>query len=301
MGGLSRRATFVSREKEGTAPVLLVDAGNIFSGTALPEPSLEPTVRKAELHLNAMDRMGSHAAALGEMDLYLGLEKLRALDELTNVRFLSANLTDTGGNTLFKPYLLLKTGTLKVLVLGLTRPPVRSSLLAGRMGGNLIQDPLETAARMVPRLREDCDLLVVLSNLGYREDLQLAREVDGIDIIIGGKDQRFMKNPKIVNSTLVTSGYFQGRAIGKLAVTYNGPVQGWVSEKELRFMDRELNAAGEKASSEGDQEKLNEIRDRREAAGRLTRYHNDMVNLDPSIPDDADVASMIREYREKRP
>jgi len=282
-------------------PVLLLDAGNIFAGGPLPEGTLEPMGRKAELLLKAMDRMGYEAAALGEMDLYLGLEKLRALDELTDVRFLSANLTDTGGNTLFKPYLMLKTGTLKVLVLGLTRPPVRSSLLAERMGGNIIQDPLETAGRMVPRLREDCDLLVVLSNLGYRDDLQLAREVDGIDIIIGGRDRRFMKNPKIVNSTLVTSGYFQGRAIGKLVVTYNGPVQGWVSEKELRFMDSKMKAAGERASSERDQEKFNEIRDRREAAGRLTRYHNDMVNLDPSIPDAADVASMIREYREKRP
>jgi len=293
MGGLSRRATFVSREKEGAIPVLLVDAGNIFSGKALSEPSLEPTVRKAELHVKAMERMGYRAAALGEMDLYLGPERLRALDEGSGIRFLSANLTNAGGKPLFKPYLLFDTDPLKVLILGLTPVPKRLPLLESRMAGSLIKDPFETAADMVPRLRKRCDLLIVLSNLGYRGDLRLAREVDGIDIIIGGRDRKFMRKPKIAGSTLITSGYFQGRAVGKLTLSYDGPVRGWVSEEELGFLDKQADAAGER----GDQGKLEDLKTRREAARQLTRYRNNMVVLDPSIPDDAHITSMIREYR----
>ena len=297
MGGLSRRATFVSRERKGTVPVLLVDAGNLFSGSALSEPSLEPTVRKAELHLKAMDRMGYRAAALGEMDLYLGPERLRTLDEQTDIQFLSANLTNAEGKPLFKPYLLFDTGPLKVLILGITHVPNRLPFLESRMAGSLLKDPFETVAGMVPRLRKRCDLVIVLSNLGFREDLRLAREVEGINIIIGGKDRRFMRKPKIVDGTLVTSGYFQGRAVGKLTVSYDGPVRGWVSEEELRFLDEQTEAAGER----GDQGKLEDLKTRREAARRLTRYRNNMVILDPSIPDDTHITSMIREYRgEKR-
>jgi hypothetical protein len=247
--------------------------------------------------VKTMDRMGYGAAALGEMDLYLGLEKLKALDKMAGFRFLSANLFDRNGNTLFEPYVLFHAGELRVMVLGLTQPPTRPDLFENFMDGGFVRDPFETAGRLVPKIRSKCDLLVILSNLGYTKDLELAREVDGIDVIIGGKTRRFMYKPAIQNNTLITSGYFQGRAMGRLLISYTGPVQGWIPEEELRFLDRQIVAAQSSATTEDDRNRLHNLVTRRETAGLLTRYVSDMVNLGPTWSDNSEIVSMIRGYR----
>jgi 2',3'-cyclic-nucleotide 2'-phosphodiesterase (5'-nucleotidase family) len=301
MGGLPRRATFVSREKEDRIPYLVLDAGNIFAERAPPETSLETMGKKADLLLRVMEWMGYSAVALGEMDLYLGLKKLQALSQSTHVKVLSANLVDEDGKILFEPYFLFDVNSLKVVVLGLTHPPGDTILFESRMGSSLVLDPLEAAARVVQKVRRKCDLLIILSNLGHEKDLELARTLEGIDIIIGGRSRRYMKKPVIENRTLITSGYFQGRAMGKLMIDYKGPIQGWISVQELAFMDRQIEAIGDRTRTPDDRKTRQDHRARREVAGKLSRYESDMVNLDPSIPDDPKVTDMIREYRKNLP
>lgn len=280
---------------------MILDAGNIFAQQQLVDQAMKTIDRKAELLVKTMDRMGYDAAALGEMDLYLGLERLRALDKLASFRFLSANLVDRDGNTLFEPYFLLNAGDLKIIVLGLTQPPANRGLFEKRTGGSLVRNPFETAARLVPKIRSKCDVLVILSNLGYERDLELARHVDGIDVIIGGRTRRFMNKPVTQNKTLITSGYFQGRAMGRLLISYKGPVHGWISEGELDFMDRQISAAKERATTENDRNRLQNLVARRETAGQLTRYVGDMINLGPSWADDPGIVTMIRDYRRNFP
>ena len=248
-----------------------------------------------------MERMAYSAAALGEMDLYLGLDRLRALDKQASFRFLSANLVNRSGNTHFEPYVLLNAGTLRIIVLGLTQPPSNIELFETRMSGSSVRDPFETAARMVPKLRPKCDILVILSNLGYRRDLELARHVKGIDVIIGGRTRRFMNKPVIQDNTLITSGYFQGRVVGRLVISYKGPVLGWISEGELDFMDRQISAAMERTSTVNDRKRLKNLLARREIAGQLTRYFGGMVNLDPTWADDPGIVKMISDYRKYLP
>ncbi len=110
MGGLPRRATFITQEKAEETDTLILDSGNLVANKPLAEPSLEPAEAKARLILKAMDRKGYAAAAIGEMDLYLGLDLLRSLSDMTKVSFLSANLTDQKGKTLFEPHRLLEVG-----------------------------------------------------------------------------------------------------------------------------------------------------------------------------------------------
>jgi hypothetical protein len=297
MGGLPRRATFITQEKAEGTGTLILDSGNLVASNPLAEPSLEPAGTKARLILEAMDRMGYAAAALGEMDLYLGIDLLRSLSDMTKVRFLSANLIGSNDKPLFDSHLLLQVEGITVGVIGLTAPPTDRRKFESRMGGAIVKDPLPAAEATVERIRGKCDLLVVLSNIGYSKDLKLANTVPGIDIIISGGIKRYMKRPVIVKKTLITSGYYEGRAIGRLFLHLDGDIRGWISQDELDYLDKQMRAIEAKVKTPKDSETFKTLVEKRESAYELTLYEPDMVNLDPSIPDDPKVAGMIRDYR----
>ncbi len=297
MGGLPRRATFITQEKAEGTDTLILDSGNLVADKPLAEPSLEPAEAKARLILKAMDHMGYAAAAIGEMDLYLGLDLLRSLNDSTKLEFLSANLTDNKGNTIFEPYRLLKAGGLTVGVIGLTAPPTDKGLFFKRMPGVEVKDPLPAAREAVEKIRGKCDLIVLLSNAGYSMDLQLAKAVPGIDILITGGTKRYMKNPVIQERTLITSGFYEGRAIGRLLIQLDGDIMGWISRKELDFFNRQIETARTKTGTPAGQRALDSLLEKRESATRLTPYESDMINLEPSFSDDPQVVNMISDYR----
>lgn len=299
MGGLPRRAAFIAQEQVERTDTIILDSGNFVTNKPLAEPSLKPTEAKARLMLKAMDRMGYAAAAIGEMDLYLGLDLLRSLSDMTKVRFLSANLTDNKGKHLFEPYRLIKAGGITVGVIGLTAPPVNKKMFSLRMPGVVVKEPFAATGEALEKIRGKCDLIVLLSNIGYSKDLDLADTIPGIDVIISGGTKRYMKNPVIQNKTLVTSGFYEGRAIGKISIQLDGEITGWISRNELDYLDKEILTAETKADTPAGKTNLESLIEERESMDKLTLYDSDMVNLDPSIPDDPQVVTMISDYRKE--
>ena len=84
-------------------------------------------------------------------------------------------------------------------------------MCASSVGALTFMDPLETAREMVQLLREQerADIVICLSHGGvvagsngfaaYGEDLELAKIVPGIDIVIGGYSHTKLKQPVMVN------------------------------------------------------------------------------------------------------
>jgi len=299
VGGLPRRAAFIRQEKAEDIPVLILDTGNFISDRPLAEPSLEPALVKADLILRAMDAMGYAVMAVGEMDLFLGPDRLRTLSKTTRVTFLSANVTDTDGKTVFEPHRILQAGGVKVGVIGLTAPPGDQTAFKNRAGGTSVKDPVPAAEAAVKSIRDKCDLLVVLSNIGYAKDLELAHTVAGIDVIISGGTKRFMKNPVIKERTLITSGYYEGRAIGDLAIYLAGDVKGWVSRYEMDLLNTQIKAAEAKTGTPAGKRHYESLIEKRDSAARMTLYEPDLISLDPTIPDDPGIVEMINDYRKE--
>jgi len=298
MGGLPRRATFIKQETSEDSEALILDSGNFISSRPLAEQVLESAGAKAKLIVQAMEYMGYAALSVGEMDLYLGLDRLRSLEEMTGVKFLSANLTDSKGKTLFESSAIFKVGGIRVGVIGLTAPPADKSVLDRQMAGAKIRDPFKAAGEAALKIRNKCDLLVVLSNVAFAKNLELPETVSGIDVIISGGSKRFMKRPTIRNRTLITTGYYEGRAVGDLAIHLEGKVMGWISRKEIDFLDRQIEAAKAKMNSPQGKARYDALLENRRSAEKLTLYEPDMVNLTPSFADDQKVAAMITEYRQ---
>jgi hypothetical protein len=100
--------------------------------------------------------------------------------------------------TVFPPYLLVEKDGVRVGFVGLIAPNtvVRPSGGAGSGSARveavtwMITDPLAAAAEVIPEVREQCDVVVVLAHMDATDIGSLAAKVDGIDFVVGGHDSR---------------------------------------------------------------------------------------------------------------
>jgi len=229
LGGMARRATLISQIRSQNPNVLLLDSGDIFQGT----PYFN--FFGGELEYKLMTQMRYDAATFGNHDFDNGLGGLQRQLPHAGFSFLSANydFSQTIFKDQFKPYKLFEKQGIKVGVFGL------GIELAGLVdprnyGGTVYLDPVQRAQDMVKQLREQekCDLVICLSHLGYKytsqkiDDQKLAREVSGIDLILGGHTHTFMPEPeKIVHAsgheTLINQVGWAGINLGRLDFVFN--------------------------------------------------------------------------------
>jgi 5'-nucleotidase len=199
LGGVAARAEIIEKIRREEEHVLLLDAGDIFQGTAYFN------FYKGEPEIKAMSSMQYDATTIGNHDFDAGLENLAT--QLTNhatFPMLVANYDFSGTEMEYKyqPFKTFKKGKIKVGVFGI------GIEMAGLVPENLSAgtkylDPVLKANEMAHKLKKekDCDLVICLSHLGnmYSDnrvsDKRLASETENIDLIIGGHTHTFLPAP----------------------------------------------------------------------------------------------------------
>ena len=130
--------------------------------------------------------MGYDVANVGEKDLMMGLKFLFDLSQRAKFPFISANLVDKKTQKeVFKPYVIKEIAGLRIGIFGLL-DDLFNPTLQEKDPGLTILEPLSKSKALTKSLREYCDLIVVLSQLGESKDKKLARENREIDLILGG-------------------------------------------------------------------------------------------------------------------
>src|SRR3546814_3537963 len=84
-------------------------------------------------------------------------------------------------------------------------------------------------------MRGQVDLLVVLSHVGFPQDVQFAKDVPGIDVIVSGHTHNRMEHAIDVNGCLIFQSGCHGSFIGRL---------------DLDLQDGELVSRSEEHTSE---------------------------------------------------
>ncbi len=233
LGGVARRATLIRRIRARHPNVLLLDSGDIFQGT----PYFN--FFKGEIELEAMSAMGYDAATIGNHDFDNGVSGLAAMMPRATFPFVSANY-DVAGSLLepwVTPWTIREPGGLRVGIFGLGIA-FEGLVLEELHEGVRYTDPFAAARRCVSELREQgCSLVICLSHLGYRyrgpraSDIRLAREVPGIDLILGGHTHTFMDEPDVFSHanghrTLVNQVGWGGIRLGRIDVRLSRPPPG---------------------------------------------------------------------------
>lgn len=202
-------------------PILWLDAGE-FAGDNSKAGRFQ-----TETLIEGMSRLGYAAANLTERELALGLETVRDLASKAAFPLLSANLVyQTEGEPVFAattvktfaPGAWRGEAPLRVGIIGLTRgnPGFLMRTEEGRK--IVLQPPSKAAARLVPVLRRDCDLVIALTNLAPPETDALLAMVPGIDLVLAGNGGLVSDNLASPPRPSVLYGGDQGKRIGEVRV-----------------------------------------------------------------------------------
>lgn len=197
-------------------PTLLLDSGNIFYGTP------EGHFRKGETVVDLMNRVGYDAMAIGAGDFEFGYLNLVRLAGRADFPFLASNVLRRGSTEpagFARTCLVREVNGIRIGLFGLTTGRMERDLLPGDLDRLDFREPAAAARECVESLRaRGADLVVALSHLGVEENLDLARRVEGIDVIVGGHGNRSLRRPvrEPSGGTLVYQLEGYGRSAGRI-------------------------------------------------------------------------------------
>lgn len=83
-----------------------------------------------------------------------------------------------------------------------------------------LADTMAKLNELVPSLRNECAMIVVLSDLGQTADINLATKVKGIDVIISSGEAGIAGSPTKIGDTYLTFAIAKGNSIGEYDITF---------------------------------------------------------------------------------
>ncbi len=158
---------------------LLFDTGDALSYNYLSKLDSGRTV------FRNMAEAGFDAMIPGDLDLTYGLQHLRALSvDYPGMKVISSNLGRKNGEPLFPPFVIFQRQGVRIGLVGAVERNLVEQV-TGRERNDLAVGAPEVALRqMVDSIRSQVDLVVALNHLDMYQNLDLARQVPGIDIMI---------------------------------------------------------------------------------------------------------------------
>ena len=210
----------------------------LFSGDAL-SPSLESQATNGSHMLDALNKLGVSAAVPGNHEFDFGLENFEEQVGRSSFPWVLSNLVQqktglppSGG----VPHLVVETHGHRVGLMGLVGDWMWKQV-ATRGETFVHTDPVEAAIQAVAHLREKelCEAVIALTHMGKREDERLAREVAGLDLVLGGHDHGYSANRVDGKGVwVVKSGTeFRHVSVIKLAFKEQGSVMVDVEKKDV--------------------------------------------------------------------
>jgi hypothetical protein len=191
--------------------VFMVDAGGYF-----PEDDLHKDA--AWFLQQSMMLLGVDAVGVGDRDLRWGISYLRENARANRLPVVSANLVDKAtGKGAFPPSIIVARNGVKLGCFALISDkadlgPSRDSLIA--------TDPAAAAKRTIADLRKrGADVVVLLSNLGKVEAEDLVTTVDGIDVVVVGKNSPLIQAGRRIKNTLAVYPGEQGQNFARAVLT----------------------------------------------------------------------------------
>ena len=282
-GGLAEIAAFVKAVKAVAPNVLLVDAGDINTGSAISN------MFDAEPDILAYNIMGYDAVVFGNHEFDGTQEKLTKQIEKAKFPFVSSNIKTKDGAFLGgHQYIVKKYGNISVGIFGITT--LRTLNIANPDGSLVFVNEINAAREVVDILHntEKVDIVIGLTHIGDVKETQdhitsidLAKAVPGIDIIVDGHSHTYMAAPRESGSTWIVSANEWGKYVGYgRLIVQNGKLADFIWTAVPIGPDPEVSAMlkpyVEKAEASL-KEVIGEAADTFVFGSRLTRYQETAI------------------------
>lgn len=219
LGGRVRLATVVEqvRAQYGKDKILLLDAGDSIHGMNIDNlfgglPSIQ-----------VMGAMGYTAFTPGNHEFNYGQEVLA--ERISDARFptLAANVANADGS-LFAGYsaLIQEINGVKVGIIGLVAQETPIVTHPKNVTGLIFLDPIAVAKQVAAVVRPQVDILVALTHIGHEKDIELAKAVPELDVIVGGHSHTKLESAKEVNGVLLVQNHEYANNLGFLRLEVEG-------------------------------------------------------------------------------
>ena len=214
-GGLAYLAAR-AEELRAEKPTLFLAAGDMIQGNNWAN------LFQGKSSIEAMNTMNFDAMVVGNHEFDFGQAILKERIGEANFPVLGANVL---GLSTLKPYIIKDLDGLSIAVIGVVTGDTPVTTHPRNVTGLQFLSPEDTVEKYVRELREKSNIIVVLSHIGFSADSDLAKKVDGIDVIIGGHSHTKVDKPALIGKTYIVQAFEHGKALGVLDLTVkNGSI-----------------------------------------------------------------------------
>ena len=236
--GLAAMSAAVKAEKIKNPNVLWFDAGDTLHG--MPKINIS----SGENMVLLLNESEVDAMAPGNHDYNYGTAQLQKLSKELKLTVLSANTVKAGTKKqILQPYKIYKLpNKVKVGVFGLSTPETAYKANPKNTEGVEFLNPVEQAQQMVKKLRgKKCDIVVAVMHMGLDASSEftserIAKETEGIDLIVDGHSHTELPQGMEVGDTLIVQTGAHGRNLGRVQIEVEDHK---ITSKKAQLLDKE--------------------------------------------------------------
>ncbi len=212
-GGYARIAT-IFNEAKGERPdnTLIFDCGDTIHGTY---PAVESKGRALIPILNYLD----FDAMTAHWEFAYGPEHFKKLSKKLNYPMLAINCYyESNDKLVFEPWIIKEVAGLRIGIIGIAATIVDKVMPASYSKGIYFTLGNKELPFYIEKLRDEekVDLIIVISHLGFPQEMKLAGEVEGIDVLLSAHTHNRLYKPAVVNDTILIQSGCHGSFIGRL-------------------------------------------------------------------------------------
>ena len=248
-GGLARRLSII--KKLCSRNTVIVDSGDLLPA--------EQNMLLTEYCLRLAKYCNYDAVNIGDQEIIQGLNFIK---QFKDIPFITANIlpkNTTEVSPFFPSYIIKEINKIKIAITGVISLDTLSLVNDVSLKNIKVQHHMNCLNNLIPFLRQQADLVVLLSHCGLEEDKRIAKQINGIDVIISGHSQDLLFRPLKINSTLIVQAGKNGYYVGKLTL-------------QIKKTNKEI---------------------------KIERYKNQLILLDRNISVEKEAQEIIDEYNNK--
>lgn len=234
-GGYARIATIVKQVRAANqGRTLFCDCGDTLHGTHPVQKT------QGEALIPILNSLGLNAMT-AHWEFAYGPETFKQLAAKLSYPMLAINVYDQETQErLFPPYSVKEIGGLRIGLVGIasnivdkTMPPSFSEGLHFTLGREELPSIIH-----VLRTQEKVDLVILISHLGFPQDMKLLSEVQGIDVCLSGHTHNRLYKPVLQGETMIIQSGCHGSFLGRLDLEIEG---GRVADYRHQLIEVEAN------------------------------------------------------------
>lgn len=291
-GGIARAATVIRDIRAKAQHSLHVDSGDVFQGAPVfNEYNGEPEIF-------ALNYIGLDAFIIGNHEFDHGVENL--YDKLSKAQFtiLAANYQwkPSMGNKYLplqdvaRPYTIVNANGVKVAVIGMANYSSMSSSTYGDNSlGITVLENIQVVQSYIDLLKDDVNVLTMVTHLGLGEDEDVIRKTDGLDVVFGGHLHVVLNPPKIIPDGHVDAA---GKSSPKMVpLVHSGAFMKYVGKFDSVFYpDHIVRPELYKDKNANDENQM------RPWDLTLVSHKYQPIPIDSTIKDDAELTFLMAPY-----